>query len=329
MRVSLVNANGANCLDGDDFVTEDFTAENQLIGAATCDECRARIKVLERNRPLIGKAVRCPKCRSLFTLALEVPSNAEQSAIAAEEERTKEKKRPKRTRDEIRTSHIDKALAGFKSLHARLQNLAQEAGNKEEQVRIWCIDALRTALGYDDDEIETERKVLNGRIDIAIKKEGRVLIVVECKAIRSRLGANALDQAGTYAATLSASWMVLTNGDIWKLYRVIPRDGHEPKLELVFDVSLLDEDGISPRDAENLYLLTSRAMSCGDTEKAYHRVVCKNSLRLRSALFSERVVKAIRLELIQSYEEESKTKVQIEDEEMLEALRDEFDLTEL
>jgi hypothetical protein len=46
-------------------------------------------------------------------------------------------------------------------------------------------------------------------------------------------------------------------------------------------------------------------------------------------LFSERVVKAIRLELVQSYEVEAETKVQIDDEEMLEALRDEFDLTEL
>lgn len=264
-----------------------------------------------------------------FTLVLEVPSNSEQSAIAAEEERTKETKRKKRTQDEIRSSHIEKALAGFKSLHGRLQNLAQEAGNKEEQVRIWCMDALRTALGYDNEDLETERKVLNGRIDIAIKKDGRVMTVIECKAIRSRLGSSVLDQAGTYAATLSANWVVLTNGDIWKLYRVIPRHGHEPTMELVFDVALLDDDGISERDAENLYLLTARAMSCGDTEKAYHRMVCKNSLRLRAALFSERVVKAMRLELVQGYEAESQTKVQINDDEMLEALRDEFDLTEL
>ena len=304
-------------------------AGNQVIGAATCDECRSRIKVLEKNRPLVGKAVRCPKCRTLFTLVLEVPSNSEQSAIAAEEERTKETKRKKRTQDEIRSSHIEKALAGFKSLHGRLQNLAQEAGNKEEQVRIWCMDALRTALGYDNEDLETERKVLNGRIDIAIKKDGRVMTVIECKAIRSRLGSSVLDQAGTYAATLSANWVVLTNGDIWKLYRVIPRHGHEPTMELVFDVALLDDDGISERDAENLYLLTARAMSCGDTEKAYHRMVCKNSLRLRAALFSERVVKAMRLELVQGYEAESQTKVQINDDEMLEALRDEFDLTEL
>jgi hypothetical protein len=58
-------------------------------------------------------------------------------------------------------------------------------------------------------------------------------------------------------------------------------------------------------------------------------MVCKNSLRLRAALFSERVVKAMRIELVQAYEAESQTKVQFSDEEMLEALQDEFDLTGL
>ena len=78
-------------------MSESISADSEVIGAATCDECRARIKILEKHRPLIGKAVRCPKCRALFTLSLDVPSVAEQSAITAEEERTKEKKRNKKS----------------------------------------------------------------------------------------------------------------------------------------------------------------------------------------------------------------------------------------
>ena len=56
---------------GDFAVSESISPENEVIGAATCDECRARIKILEKHRPLIGKAVRCPKCRALFTLTLD------------------------------------------------------------------------------------------------------------------------------------------------------------------------------------------------------------------------------------------------------------------
>ena len=63
---------------GDFAVSESISPENEVIGAATCDECRARIKILEKHRPLIGKAVRCPKCRALFTLTLDAPSVAEQ-----------------------------------------------------------------------------------------------------------------------------------------------------------------------------------------------------------------------------------------------------------
>ena len=302
---------------------------NEVIGAATCDECRVRIKVLKKNESLIGKAVRCPKCRALFTLNLDIPSSAEQHAIQAEEERTKETKRKKRSKDQIRGEHIERALDGFRLLHPRLKEISQNPSSSEEQVRVWCIDAIRSALGYRDEEIDTECRVLSGRVDIAIKKDNRILIVVECKNIRSRLGGSVRDQGGAYAATLSAEWMVVTNGDLWKLYRVVPRNGQEPKLELIFDISLLDEDGISDRDAENLYLLTSRAMTCGDTQKVYHNVCCLSSLRLRSALFSERVVKAMRLELLQTYQEESQVRLSLDDEEILEALKDEFELSEL
>lgn len=100
-------------------------------------------------------------------------------------------------------------------------------------------------------------------------------------------------------------------------------------MELIFDVSLLDEDGISDRDAENLYLLTSRAMSSGDTEKVFHAVCCMSSLRLRSALFSERVVKAMRLQLLETYLDETEVRLNVDDDEILDALKDEFELSEL
>lgn len=198
---------------------------NAVIGTATCDECRVRIKVLKKNEPFLGKAVRCPKCRAMFTLTLEVPSSAEQHAIQAEEERKKETKKKKRSKDQIRSEHIERALSGFRSLHSQLKKISEMPTSSEEQVRVWCIDALRLALGYKDDEIDTECKVLSGRIDIAIKKNGRILVVIECKRILSKLGNSVRDQAGTYAATLSADWAVVTNGDIWKLYRVTPRNG--------------------------------------------------------------------------------------------------------
>lgn len=295
---------------------------SRILGIAICEECESRIKVLEKHKSLIGRRVRCPKCHVRFDLRVERASESELVAIASEEQKKNETSKKRRTKSEIRNQHIASCREGYRALHARLKSISEAPNSSEEQVRVWCIDALRTALGYRDAQIDTECKALGNRVDIVIKEEDRVQIVIECKNMRSRLRNNVRDQAGAYAATLSASWVVVTNGDIWKLYRVTPQSGKQPRLDLVFDVALLDEDGVSDADAELLYLLTQRAMSTGDTEREFHEVICTSNRRLYGALFSERVLNAIRLELADSYKEATGTRVKLESERVEEAVHD-------
>ena len=295
----------------------------KLIGIAVCDECEARIRVLEKHRSSVGKTVRCPKCHTRFALQLEDATQKEIVAIETEEEaEQKTRKRTRRTKSEIRDGHIEQCRQGFRTLHARLKTISEEPKSSEEQVRVWCIDALRTALGYADDQIDTECRVLGNRVDIAIKEDDRIKIVIECKNLRSRLRHNVRNQAGGYAATLSAEWAVVTNGDIWKLYRVTARSGLAPRMDLVFNVALLDDDGVSDADAEHLYLLTQRAMSVGDTEKEYHQVICTSHPRLYEALFSDRVLNAIRIELADSYRAEAEQRVVLDEEDVKDAVHE-------
>jgi predicted Zn finger-like uncharacterized protein len=294
---------------------------NDLLGMAVCDECNSRIRVFKRHETLIGKTVRCPKCHTHFTLTLEPPTNSDKIAVEAEQEEEKQLKK-KRSKDEIRTSHITTASEGFRALHGRLKEIAQAPSSSEEQVRIWCVDALKTALGFNHTQIDTELKALSGRVDIAVKLGDTVHMIIECKNVRSKLKNNVRDQAGTYASTFSAPWAVVTNGDIWKLYRVTPQPGKAPRMDLVFDIALLDEDGISESDAENLYLLSNRALSSGDTENEYHNVRSTSAPKLYDALFSERVLDAIRLELTQAYKLETSQNVKITNEDAKAAMHD-------
>ena len=291
-----------------------------LLGIAICDECNGRIQVLKKHEALIGKTVRCPRCHIRFTLELEEPSDNDLIAVEADQaEQTKRRKR--RSRGEIREQHITTARDGFRSLHERLQAIAEAPKSSEEQVRVWCIDVLRTALGYDDSQLDTECRVMGGRVDIAFKEDDEVRMIIECKNIRSRLRNNVREQAGVYAATLSAPWAVVTNGDIWKLYRVTPQKGKSPRMDLVFDVALLDEDGISDDDAEKLYLLSRRSMCSNDAESEYHDVRCSSPLKVYQALLSERVLSALRKELTSSYKEETSQRVKMTDEDAEDALR--------
>lgn len=251
---------------------------DDIIGVTVCDECGTRYKLRERNRHQLGKPARCQKCNSIFNVELVEPTPLENAVIKNAEEQAQEvaerKPRQRRTKEEIRQEYLDTIRTGFKSLHPRLVAMDLAEKSSEENVRIWVIDGLINALGYSHDEIDTEVRTLGKRVDIALKKDGKIFLVIECKGVRTKLSNSVRDQAINYATSLSAPWAVITNGHIWRLYRIIPRPGRDPKLVEIFDIALLDADGVSDSDVESLYLLTARALFGGDTEKMSHLIAC-------------------------------------------------------
>jgi len=186
------------------------------------------------------------------------------------------------------------------------------------------------ALGYDQSKnIKTEVKVLGQSADIVLHQNDQVFLVIECKNTKSHLRSQVRDQAARYAMNLTAEWVVITNGLIWRLYRVIPQPGTDPKFIEIFDVALLDEDGVSEEDAENLYLLSPRAVFGGDLEKKSHEVACTNKKRILKALESERVIKALKTQLSTSYKDEYEVNVKLDEETVSDSLQDALGMSEL
>jgi len=286
---------------------------SDVIGITTCEVCNSRFQLRQKHAHFQGKKVRCPKCHQDFTLIVQRPSAAEQAAIENSTENEKQQRRQRRTKAEIRQEHLDRIKDGFRTLHTRLVRIRDAEKSSEEEVRRWCVDVLRDCLGFDDSVIDTEARVLNGRADICLKRNDKIFLVIECKNIRSKLPHRTLEQAIGYAAHLSADWAVTTNGQQWRLYRVIPRKGKDPSTVQMFDIAFLDEDGMSNRDAELLYMLTARAMFSGECERLFHRIACTSDRRLIDALTSDRVTRAIRLELKDAYAAESDETVALEE----------------
>lgn len=306
---------------------------DDVIGVTVCDECGTRYKLREKNRHQLGKPARCQKCSSIFTVELVDPTPLENAAIKNETEQAQEvaerKPRQRRTREEIRQEHLDSIRTGFKSLHPRLVAMDLAEKTSEENVRIWVIDSLINALGYSHEEIDTEVRTLGKRVDIALKKDGQIFLVIECKSVRTKLGNSVRDQAINYATSLSAPWAVITNGHIWRLFRILPRQGRDPKLVEIFDVALLDADGVSDSDVESLYLLTARALFGGDTEKMSHLIGCTTKRKILQALTSDRVVKAMRMELVESYKQANDVNVPLDDAGTRSVIADAFGLEDL
>jgi len=284
--------------------------DTSVIGVSICTNCQSRFKVQQRYAGLVGKAIRCPKCHQTFVLKIEQPSPVEQAAITNSEPPAA-KTRKKRTKLQIRKHYFNGIKKSIRPFHLRLKQMSEQDKCSEEQVRVWCIDVLRTVLGYKDTEIDTEMYALNQRIDIALKRDGKVFMVIECKNTRSKLPSSAINQAVSYAANKSADWAVVTSGQVWRLLRVFPVKGADPRVVEVFNISMLDEDGVSARDIANLFLLTSRSIFGGETEKAHHRVACLSHQNLLASLTTTRVIRAIRRSALETYKKSSKQTIKL------------------
>jgi hypothetical protein len=312
-----------------------MTKIEDLLGVTTCPTCQKRFRVPKKYESFIGKEIQCPKCKRPFVIQIESPAPIEQAAMsgaatadtngqATSSEGADQKSSPqrrRRTRAEIRKAAYKRIRTAFKPFLKQLEAIQECDSSSEEKIRMWCTDVLRKALGYTDDDLAFELQAFGDRIDIAIKHDDKVILIIECKK-RSSLPESARKQAVRYAICKSADWAAVTNGHHWELHRVIPISGKDPEVVEVFNISLLDDDGLSNYDVERMFLLTKKALLSGETEKEFHLARCLDDDRLLSAMFTERSIKAIRRSLIESYKKKFKTPVKLTDKDVAERLEE-------
>jgi len=221
------------------------------------------------------------------------------------EEKPKKTTKAKRNKPLGKRTVMKSISEGLMSHIERLAKMVAKGSRNEEETRRWVVDVLRTGFGYTDDQIETEMKALGKRVDIAIKIKDKVMLVIECKASSINLNDSATRQAANYAAALGSEWAAVTNGQRWSLYHVSPRQGEEPEITEIFDVELLNEDGISKDDVDSLYLLTEKALIDGEGLSMLHHMRCTSEERILNAVLSEPVINLICEEMQKSYEKET------------------------
>jgi len=69
-------------------------------------------------------------------------------------------------------------------------------------------------------EVTSEHAIKGTYCDLAIKIENTLQTLIEVKAIGLELKDNHVKQAGDYAANQGVTWVVLTNGIVWRIYKV-------------------------------------------------------------------------------------------------------------
>ena len=98
-------------------------------------------------------------------------------------------------------------------LQAQRDNL-NEADTVQRLIKVF-----EDVLGYDSlTEISRETQLKNKYVDVALKIDGVVRLLVEAKAAGVVLRDRHIEQAQSYASRNNFQWVLLTNGVSWNLY---------------------------------------------------------------------------------------------------------------
>jgi predicted type IV restriction endonuclease len=144
----------------------------------------------------------------------------------------------------------ERIRASLKRFHPILSSAKARDINESDTVVI-VTDLLQYLFGYDKyTEITSEHMIRSTFCDLAINLDGSLAFLLEVKAIGHELKDSHVKQAVDYAANKGCEWVGLTNGVIWRVYKVVFSKPIEH--ELVVEVDLLQ---LNSRDADHIELI--------------------------------------------------------------------------
>ncbi len=187
---------------------------------------------------------------------------------------------------------ITKGIRRFTKIVAN----AKSKDVNESDTALIIADMLVEILGYDRyDEVTTEYLIRGTYCDLAVVEDDELLFLVEVKAIGKDLNDSHLRQAVNYAANEGIDWVVLTNGPVWRAYKM--KFEKPISFDMVFEADLLEGKLKTSELVELFYLLSKEGAKKSAIEAFDHAQGIVNKYTIAAAILSEPVVKCIRREL--------------------------------
>ena len=191
---------------------------------------------------------------------------------------------------------IKKSVPKFRKT---LIDAAKRDINESDTVNI-VRDMLSEIFGWDRYvNITSEykiKKIKNTYCNLAIKQSGEAEYLVEVKPINSQLKENHLRQAINYAANKGVSWVILTNGIIWQVYKVASKN-NKAVSNKILDLNFYDANVSKNECLEIIFTLCKRGVAKGllDKHSQYKELV--NPLVVSAILQSDVCVNTVMREI--------------------------------
>lgn len=172
---------------------------------------------------------------------------------------------------------------------ARAQNL-----NEADTVQR-IMKTFEVVLGYDVmTELTREMNLKDKYVDLAVKLDGRIRLLIEVKAAGIDLRDRHIEQAERYAAENNIRWVVLTNGLTWNLYHLTFEEGIEYSRAFSIDVS----DAAKFEDCATCFALLHRQSVRKDSLEAFWaQRVAMSPASISRSLFHEDTLRLLRRQI--------------------------------
>ena len=214
----------------------------------------------------------------------------------------------------IATRVSERLASGLKRFQPILASAKSRDVNESDTSMI-VTDMLAEIFGYDKyNEVTRELNIRGTHCDLATRIDGKYQMLIEVKAIGLDLKDPHVKQVVDYAANQGVEWVALTNGAVWRVFRVI--FGKPIDAELVLDFDFLTLNHKVSAQLESLFLLTRESMLKSGLYAYHDHLQATNKFYLAAVVLSDPVLETIRRELRRVSD------VKVEVDELRELLRE-------
>lgn len=173
---------------------------------------------------------------------------------------------------------------------------AKQRDVSESDVVVVVGDMLQDVLGYDKyQHVTTEHAIRGTYVDLAVAVDNDLRFLIEVKAIGIELKDAHVKQAIDYGANKGIEWVVLTNGAVWRVYKI--HFGQPIDKALVFELDVLTANPKSDQVVECFGNLSREAFSKSSMAELFQQKQITNKFSIAAILLSEAIVDELRREL--------------------------------
>ncbi len=187
----------------------------------------------------------------------------------------------------------DRLLAGLRRYQPIVRKLAARDISEADTVTV-IKDMLSDLFGYDKYvELTSEQQIRGTFCDLAIQVDGKVHYLCEVKSAGTTLNDNHLRQAVNYGAHQGIEWILLSNGIVWKVYRIKFAQPVDWEEVYCFDMGTLSR---SSEDLAKLYMLCRESIASDALEDFHRQAQIINRFVIAELLMGDAVIGSLKKE---------------------------------